>query len=175
MTQKSKNPMREIRIEKITLNIGAGTDQNTLKKGMKLLKNLTGTEPVKTYTEKRIPSWGVRPGLPLGCKLTIRGKKAEEILKRLITAKENKLKESYFDEHGNLSFGIHEYIDVPDLNYDTSIGIMGFQICVTLYRPGYRTSARKKLQRKIGKNHRITHNDSVEYFKKNFNIEIAEE
>ena len=74
------NSMKKIGIEKITFNIGAGTDQEKLKKGIMLLKNITGVEPVKTISEKRIPSWGVRPGLPVGCKVTLRGKKAEELV-----------------------------------------------------------------------------------------------
>jgi len=82
------NPMRNIRIEKITLNVGAGKEQTRLEKGVLLLKGLTGINPVKTFTNKRIPSWGLRPGLPIGCKLTLRKKKAEEILKRLLEAKE---------------------------------------------------------------------------------------
>ena len=88
------NSMREIRIEKLTLNVGAGTDQEVLKKGMKLLKNLTGIEPVKTVSNKRIPAWGVRPGLPVGCKLTLRGAVIIPLVKRLLVAKENKLPES---------------------------------------------------------------------------------
>ena len=60
------NKMREIRIEKITLNIGAGKDVGKLEKGVKLLKNITGINPVKTVTQKRIPTWGLRPGLPIG-------------------------------------------------------------------------------------------------------------
>lgn len=64
------NPMRNIRIEKVTLNIGAGKDQNKLDKARLLLKAITGIEPVKTVTQKRIPGWGLRPGLPIGCKIT---------------------------------------------------------------------------------------------------------
>ena len=88
------NKIQQLRIEKITLNIGAGTDQKLLEKGMKLIKNLTGISPIKTKTLKRIPAWGLRPNLPIGCKLTLRGEKAIEILKRLIVAKKNVLKSS---------------------------------------------------------------------------------
>src|SRR3989339_312772 len=85
------NPMREVKIEKVTLNVGAGKEQTRLEKGVLLLKGLTGINPVKTFTNKRIPSWGLRPGLPIGCKLTLRKKKAEEIFKQL-KAKPVKLK-----------------------------------------------------------------------------------
>ncbi len=168
------NKMKEIRIEKLTLNFGAGTDQDKLKKGMKLLKNITGLDPVKTISEKRIPSWGVRPGLPVGCKITLRGNKALELLPNLLKAKDNVLKKSCFDERGNLSFGIHEYIDIPTLEYDSSIGILGFQISITLERPGYRVKTRKKLTRKVGKAHMITQAEGIEFFKKNYNLKVEE-
>jgi large subunit ribosomal protein L5 len=167
--------MKQPRIGKLTLNIGAGTNQEVLKKGMKLLKNLTGIEPVKTISNKRIPSWGVRPGIPIGCKITLRGEAAEKILTRLLAAKENRLNENCFDDNGNVSFGIHEYIDVPELNYDASIGIMGFQASVTLIRPGYRVKDRRKLKRKVGKSHLITKEESIDFFKQKFNVEIEVE
>ena len=65
MTTENTNPMRKIRIEKITLNIGAGKDEDILKRGLKLMQKITGVEPVKTITSKRIPSWGLRPGLAI--------------------------------------------------------------------------------------------------------------
>ncbi len=58
--------MRTIKIEKLTLNIGAGKNQDKLDKGVILLKYLTGMNPVKTVTQKRIPGWGLRPGLHIG-------------------------------------------------------------------------------------------------------------
>jgi large subunit ribosomal protein L5 len=169
------NAMKQIRIEKLTLNFGAGANQDNLKKGMKLLKNLTGIEPIKTISDKRIPSWSVRPGLPVGCKITLRGQKANDLLIRLLKAKENKLLPNHFDDRGNVSFGIHEYIDVPDLTYDTSIGIIGFQVSITLKRPGFRIKERKKLKRKIGRSHLITQKDSIDFFKNTFKISVEEE
>jgi large subunit ribosomal protein L5 len=168
------NIMKEIRIEKMTLNFGAGVNQDLLKKGAVLLKNITGVEPVKTISYKRIPGWGVRPGLPLGCKITLRGKQVVPLLKRFLAAKENKIAKSCFDSNGNVAFGIPEYIDVPDLNYDASIGIIGFQVCVTLIRPGYRIKFRRNLNRKIGLHHKISQDDSIAYFKEKFNINIGE-
>ena len=78
--------MKEIKLEKVTLNIGVGGDANKLDKSMKLLQAITNSKPVKTVTYKRIPTWGVRPGLPIGCMVTIRGKKAEEMLIRLFAS-----------------------------------------------------------------------------------------
>jgi len=168
------NLMKNIRMAKLTLNVGAGKDTKKLDKGLKLLKNLTGIEPIKTITTKRIPTWGLRPGLPIGCKLTLRQKSASDMLKRLLSAKDNKLKESYFDNNGNVSFGIQEYIDVAEAKYDPEIGMMGFQVCLTLERPGFRIK-RRRMKNKIHKNHLITKENSIEFLKKEFGIKLEEE
>jgi large subunit ribosomal protein L5 len=166
------NKMRIPRIEKITLNIGAGKDQNKLEKALVLMKNLTGIDPCKTITQKRIPSWGLRPGLPVGCKLTLRKKAAFEMLKRLLVAKDKILTVSSFDANGNISFGIHEYIDIPDLKYDPKIGVIGLQVCVTLERQGHRIKRRRLLSKKLPKNQVITRDDSIGFMKDNFGIEV---
>jgi len=169
------NPMREIRIEKVTLNIGAGKDQVKLDKGITLLKNITNLNPVKTFTSKRIPEWGLRPGLPIGCKITLRKEKMKELIVRLLDAKNNTLKESQFDNSGNIAFGIPEYIDIPNVKYDTKIGIMGLEVCITLERPGFRIKRRSIKKRKIPKRHRITKQDAIDFMKKNFDVKIGEE
>ncbi len=167
-------PMKEIKIEKVTLNVGAGKEQTKLEKGILLLKNITGISPVKTFTNKRIPTWGLRPGLPIGCKLTLRKKRAEEILSRLLDAKDNKLSPHQFDKEGNIAFGIPEYIDIRDVKYDPKIGIIGLEVCVTLERPGFRIKRRGIMKRKIPNKHRITKEEAVEFIKKRFNVEVGD-
>ena len=170
------NIMKQIQIEKITLNVGAGKDPKKLEKGVMLLKHLTGIEPVKTITQKRIPTWGLRPGLPIGCKLTIRNREMiKELLTRFLKAKNNTLKESQLDENGNVSFGIHEYIDIPGVQYNPEVGIMGFEICVTLRRPGFRIKVRKTQKRKIKKTHRISKQEAIHFMKEQFQIKTGEE
>lgn len=166
--------MKQIRINKVTLNVGAGTDKGLLDRGVLLLKAITGVEPVKTTTNKRIPGWSLRPGLPIGCKVTLRGEAAAKVLKRLIAAKDNKILLSKFDDNGNFAFGIHEYIDIPDTTYDPAIGMMGLEVSVTLYRPGFRVKNRRLGKAKIGKTHVITKEDAVE-FMKSFGAEVVEE
>ena len=139
--------MRDMRIEKLTLNIGAGKEQAVLEKGMLLLKNITGVSPVKTITQKRIAGWGLRPGLPIGCKITLRKIRAKELIKNLLAARNNSLSKINFDNHGNISFGIHEYIDIPGVKYDHKIGIMGLQVSLTLERPGFRIKKRKIMKK----------------------------
>ncbi|MFH1409843.1 MAG: 50S ribosomal protein L5 [Nanoarchaeota archaeon] len=168
------NKMKELRIEKITLNIGAGKDAKKLDKGLKLLEQLSGMKPVKTFSKKRIPSWNLRPGVPIGCKVTIR-KNTAEMLKRLLDAIEYTLEEQQFDAQGNISFGIHEYIDIPGLKYDPDIGIIGFQACVTFERPGFRIKRRRELKRTPGKKHLITKKDAVAYMQSAFKVKIGED
>jgi len=169
------NIMRQPRIEKVTLNIGAGKDVQRLEKGVALLKAITGIDPVKTVTQKRIPNWGLRPGLPIGCKLTLRKGQAAELLKRLLQAKENKLKPHQFDEGGNVSFGIQEYIDIPGVAYDPKIGIIGLEVCVTLERPGYRIKRRRLVKKKVPRRHLLTKEEAMQFLQKNFNVTVGGE
>ena len=164
--------MQTIKVEKLTLNIGAGKDSKLLEKGMKLIESLTGIPPVKTVTQKRIPGWGLRPGLPIGCKITIRGEKALELIPRLLVAKENSLSTKNFDDAGNISFGVPEYIDIEGANYDPEIGIIGLQVCVTLTRPGYRVKHRALRPGNIARQ-RIVRNEAVAFMKEKFNTKVA--
>lgn len=166
------NQMKNIKIEKITLNIGSGTNAAKLEKGMKLINQLAGKPPVKTFTNKRIPTWGLRPGLPIGCKLTLRKNAAREMLSRLLQAKENKLSSKQFDNLGNIAFGIHEYIDIPGSKYDPGIGIMGLEVCITLERAGFRVKRRMVKSSRISKKHSISRQEAIDYMKKQFNVVV---
>ena len=174
MTTQTQS-MKQIKLVKLTLNIGAGKEQTVLDRGIVLLKQITGIDPVKTITQKRIPGWSLRPGLPIGCKLTLRGEPAHKIAKRLLIAKNSLLSKSNFDEEGNVSFGIKEYIDIPETKYDPKIGIMGLQASITLERPGFRVKKRKVMKRTIPRKHRISRPESIDFMKENFNIKIKEE
>jgi len=167
--------MQEPRIEKLTLNIGAGKDQTKLEKGVAVLKLITGIEPLKTITQKRIPTWGLRPGLPVGCKLTLRKQKAEEILKRLLESKDNTLKQTHFDEAGSISFGITEHIDIPGITYDPKIGVIGLQVCLTLEKPGYRIKRRKLEKKQIPKKHAIRKEEAIKFMQNKFKIKLTGE
>ena len=165
------NVMRNIQIEKLTLNIGAGKNEDMLKKGIVLLKKLSPLEPVKTTAKKRIPGWRLRPGLAIACKVTIR-KDANKLLKRLLVAKENKLSPQNFDKQGNFSFGIPEYIDIEGLEYDPDLKILGLEAAVTLERPGFRIKKRKISNKAVGKDHLITKEEAIEFVKSKLGVEV---
>ncbi len=167
------NSMKKIKIEKVTLNIGAGKDQSRLDKGIVLLNLIGNGAPIKTVTTKRVQEWGLRPGLPIGCKLTLRKSRATSLLPRLLESVDNKLNPQQFDDNGNIAFGIHEYIEIPGIKYDPKIGIMGLQVCITLERPGFRIKKRKIMPRKIPVRHRISKQEAIDFMSKNFNVMVG--
>ncbi len=160
--------MKEERIEKITLNIGCGT-KTSIDNAKAVLEMVTNRKVVITQTRKR-STFNVPKNKPIGCKVTIR-KNTDEILRKLLQAKDNKLQSGNFDSSGNFSFGVKEYIDIPGIDYEPKLGILGFDVCVTLERPGYRVK-RKKLSARIGKDHRITKEDAIRFAKDKFGIDI---
>lgn len=169
------NIMRNIKIAKVTLNIGTGKEQNNLDKALKLLTNLTGgAKPVKCISNKRIPTWGLRPGLPVGAKVTIRND-VDNLVSNTLHAIGNTLNESSFDNMGNVAYGIPEYIDIRGAKYEPDIGVMGLQVCVTLERPGYRVKRRKIRQGKIHKKHIINKEDAISFMRQKFNIKLSGE
>ncbi|MEK6852507.1 MAG: 50S ribosomal protein L5 [Nanoarchaeota archaeon] len=165
------NIMRDIKIDKVILNVGAGNDEAKLNKSLKLLELLSGQKPIKTLSKKRIPTWHIRPGLAIGCMVTLRKKKAEQVLKRILEAKENKLSTRQFIP-GSLSFGIKEYIQIPGMTYSREIGIIGFDVSVSLKRSGFRIQEKKIRRGKIPAKHRISKEETINFFKENFNLEV---
>ena len=160
--------MREIKIEKIVLSIG-GTGEY-LEKGYKLLELLTNRKPAKTKSRKRIPSLNVRPGLEIGAVVTIR-KEKEELLKKLLTAIENTLKKNQLSEN-NFSFGIKEYIEIPGIEYQREIGIMGLDVTVVFKRAGRRIRLRKIKKGKIPKRQVITKQEIQKFMETKYNTEF---
>ena len=168
------NIMQKIKVEKISLNIGTGGPGVELEKALKLLAKITNKKPVETKTKKRIPTWGLRPDLAIGARVTLRGKEAVELLKRLFNAVDDELPSSKFDNEGNFAFGVPEYINIPGVTYDAALGIVGFEVAVTLQRPGFRIKRRKIKQKKIPKKHRITKDQAIEFIKKEFGVNTGE-
>jgi len=168
------NSMLEPRIAKVTINIGVGESGEKLEKAEKVLEMLTGKKPVKTIAKRTNKDFGIRKDMPIGCKVTLRKKEAEEFLIKALKIRNNKIPYYSFDDEGNLSFGIPDYTLFPDQKYDPEIGIFGMDVCVTLERPGYRIKHRKIKRRKIPVKHRITREEAMEFMKKKFNVEVIE-
>lgn len=163
----SENPMRRIFVEKVVLNIGCGGDVQKIERAYKLLQKLTNRKPVITYSRKR-STFGIPKGRPIGVKVTLRKKEAVEFLKKVFKAID-KLSTKSFDDWGNFSFGIAEYIDIPGVKYDPEIGMLGMDVCVCLRRPGaYLKNG------KLSRKQRVRKEEAIEFIKKNFDVEIEE-
>ena len=167
------NPIRDIRIEKVVINVGVGKFGEELEKAKKIIENITGAKAVKTKAKVRQPKWGIRPGLEIGVKVTLRGEKAIEFLKKALEAKDFTIKESQFDENGNFAFGISEHIELPGVKYNPELGIIGFDVIVALERPGYRVKRRKYHKSKVGKRHRITKAEAIQFAKEKLGIKVV--
>ena len=168
------NPMRKIRIEKVTLNMGAGEAGPQLDNSKKILEVISGRKVVITKTHKRT-TFGAPAKKPIGVKVTLRGKEAIELLKKMLQSVENRLKPSQFDTNGNFSFGVAEYINIPGIKYDPEVGILGMDVCVTLERSGFRMKKRKIRPSKIGKSHLISREDAMKFAEKELDIKVTEE
>jgi large subunit ribosomal protein L5 len=169
------NPMQVARIEKVTVNIGVGESGEKLGKAEKLLVKLTSKKPVRTASKHKIPSWNIKKGEPIGCKVTLRGEDAVEAIKKTLYAKNNSLAPGNFDKTGNVSFGIREYIDIQGLKYDPEIGIFGMNVNINLEHPGYRVQRRARNQAKIPQRARVSVEEAMEFMKNNFGVKIEEE
>jgi len=166
--EKKENRMNKAKLEKVILNIG-GTGEK-LDKGFILLEKLSGKKPVKIQATKRIPSWGVRPGLEVGTKVTLRGGKAKQILKKLLPAINKTLKEKQIKDNF-VSFGIHEYIEIPGIEYIREVGIMGLEVTAVFSKSGKRIE-KKKIKKGSAKKQKVGSEEIAEILEKDFQVNI---
>jgi large subunit ribosomal protein L5 len=165
----TENIMRKVKIEKIVLGIG-GTGDN-LEKGIKLIELITGKKASRRTSAKRIPSLGVRPKLQVGAIVTIR-KEPEKVLKRMLSAVDNRLRKKQMSEN-NFSFGIKEYIEIPGMEFQREIGIMGLDVTVVFKRTGRRVKLRKVKTGKIPKRQAITEEEIIKFMEENFQTKFV--
>ena len=168
------NQMRQIHVEKVTVNIGVGEAGERLVKAQKVLQMVTGQKPVQTISKSVSRDLGIRVGMPLGCKVTLRGDSAEDFLQRALPIRERRIYAYSFDKEGNMSFGISDYTDFNGMKYDPEIGIFGMDISVVLRRTGNRITQRALLKRKIPGSHRVGRDEAIQYMKDNYEIEVVE-
>lgn len=164
----------EPRIAKVTVNIGVGEAGEKLKKAESVLEGVTKQKPVQTISKTTNKDWSLRKLMPIGCKVTLRKKAAEAFLTSALKIRENRMAMYSFDDQGNFSFGIPDHTLFEGQKYDPNIGIFGMDICVTMERLGYRVKHRRIDRRNIPQKHQVTREETMEFIKKTFNVEVVE-
>ena len=137
---KIDNVMQVPRISKITVNMGVGeavADKKVMDAAVADLVKITGQKPLITKSRKAIASFKIRAGLPIGAKVTLRGKRMYEFLDRLISIAMPRIRDfrgvspRAFDGQGNYSFGVKEQIIFPEIQYDQIDQVRGMDITIT--------------------------------------------
>ena len=167
-----ENPMRLIVVDKVTLNIGVGKAGQELENAKELLETLSGAKAVPTHAKIRNPVFRIKKGDIIGTKATLRGPGAIEFVKKALKVKQFSLPSRSFDKEGNFSFGVPEYIEFPGAKYDPAIGMLGFDVCVTLRRRGFRVGKRRRAKNRVGHSHRLTKQDGIDFAQSAFSIKV---
>jgi len=157
--------MRQIRIEKVLLSSGATGDD--LQKAKKLLEFISGSKAHLVASRKRIPEFDVRPGLEVGTRVTLRGEKAVDLLRKLLGAVDNELPKKYVADN-HFSFGIKEYIDIPGVEYKREIGIRGFNVTIVFTRKGTRVKVKKIKRGSLPKKQFIPQEEIIKFMEESF-------
>jgi large subunit ribosomal protein L5 len=133
------NAMQIPRIEKVVINMGVGAAVNDRKKvdsAAKDLSMIAGQRAVVTRARKSIATYKLRDGMPIGCKVTLRGDRMYEFIDRLVTIALPRVKDfrglsvKSFDGRGNFAMGLKEHIVFPEINYDDVDEVRGMDVIV---------------------------------------------
>lgn len=134
-----KNVMQVPRIEKVVLNMGVGdavSDSKAIESAVGDLALISGQKPIITKAKKSIASFKLREGMPIGCKVTLRGDMMYAFLEKLIMIALPRLRDfrgfslKNFDRRGNLNIGIKEHIVFSEINYDKINKIRGLNVTI---------------------------------------------
>jgi len=142
MTEKFgyKNKLEVPKLEKVTLNMGVGEasqDKKKVQTAAEEMALIAGQKPVITIAKKSIAQFKLREGMPIGCKVTLRGERMFEFLDRLVTIAMPRIRDfrgvnpKSFDGHGNYAMGLKEQIVFPEISYDKIEKVRGMDIIVT--------------------------------------------
>jgi len=134
---KYENVMAVPKLQKIVINVGVGSaisDAKELDSVVQNIAQITGQQPVKTKAKKSISNFKLREGMPIGCKVTLRGKIMFEFLDRLINLALPRTRDfqgvpnKSFDGRGNYTMGIKEHTIFPEIDVDKTNQVHGMDI-----------------------------------------------
>lgn len=135
-----KNPMQVPKLKAIHVNMGVGkeavADSKIVNAAAEQLGLIAGQKPVITKAKKSIATFKVRQGMPIGCKVTLRGKRMYEFLERLVMVALPRVRDfrglsgKSFSGSGNYAMGLKEQIVFPEINYDRIDKIRGMDIVI---------------------------------------------
>lgn len=137
LREKYKNPMRVPRLVKIVINEGVGDareDAKAIDVAAKELADITGQKPLVRYSKKAIAAFKLRGNIPIGLKVTLRGKRMHFFLSKLINICLPKIRDfnginpKSFDGRGNYTMGVREQLIFPEVNYEKVDKIRGMDI-----------------------------------------------
>lgn len=134
-----KNIMQVPKLEKVVVNMGVGEAKENVKileAAMKDLEIITGQKPIQTKAKKSVANFKIREGMPIGCKVTLRGDKMYEFVDRLVNLALPRVRDfrgvnpDAFDGRGNYSLGIKEQLIFPEIEYDKVDKIRGMDVII---------------------------------------------
>jgi large subunit ribosomal protein L5 len=132
-----KNVMQIPKLSKIVVNIGVGEakeNSKVLDSAVSDLEKITGQKPIVTKAKKSIANFKIREGMPIGCKVTLRGEKMYDFADRLINLALPRVRDfrgvnpNSFDGRGNYALGIREQLIFPEIEYDKVDKVRGMDI-----------------------------------------------
>ena len=132
-----KNIMEVPKLDKIVINMGVGEAKENakiLESAMKDLEIIAGQKPITTKAKISIANFKIREGMPIGCKVTLRGEKMYEFLDRLVNLALPRVRDfrgvnpNAFDGRGNYALGIKEQLIFPEIEYDKVDKVRGMDI-----------------------------------------------
>ena len=131
------NKMQVPKLDKIVLNMGIGEAKENVKileNAAKDMETITGQKPVLTKAKNSVANFKIREGMPIGCKVTLRGEKMYEFLDRLVNLALPRVRDfrgvnpNSFDGRGNYALGLKEQYIFPEIEYDKIDKVRGMDI-----------------------------------------------
>ncbi|MDN6194990.1 MAG: 50S ribosomal protein L5 [Atopostipes suicloacalis] len=134
-----ESPMEVPKVDKIVLNMGVGdavANSRNLENAVNELTQIAGQKPVITYAKKSIAGFRLREGMPIGCKVTLRGDRMYDFLDKLVTVSLPRVRDfrgvskNSFDGRGNYTLGVKEQLIFPEISYDDVSKVRGLDIVI---------------------------------------------